>query len=42
MQHKVLGKTGLCISEVGIGGIPIRRADVPAAVALLPPAKFGK
>ena len=35
MNYKVLGKTGLRISEVGIGGIPIQRADVAAAKALL-------
>lgn len=35
MNDRVLGKTGLQISEVGIGGIPIQRADVAAAKALL-------
>lgn len=35
MNYKVLGKTGLTVSEVGIGGIPIQRADVAAAKALL-------
>lgn len=35
MNYKTLGKTGLTVSEVGIGGIPIQRADVAAAKALL-------
>lgn len=35
MRYNVLGKTGLRVSEVGIGGIPIQRVDVSAAVALL-------
>ena len=35
MNYKILGKTGLRVSEVGIGGIPIQRADVGAAKALL-------
>ena len=35
MNYKVLGKTGLQISEVGIGGIPIQRADLNAAKVLL-------
>ena len=35
MNYKTLGKTGLCVSEVGIGGIPIQRADVAAAKSLL-------
>lgn len=35
MNYKTLGKTGLSVSEVGIGGIPIQRADVGAAKALL-------
>ena len=35
MNYKTLGKTGLSVSEVGIGGIPIQRADVDAAKALM-------
>ena len=35
MNYKILGKTGLSVSEVGIGGIPIQRADVDAAKNLL-------
>ncbi len=35
MQYNILGKTGLRVSEIGIGGIPIQRADVEAAKALL-------
>ena len=35
MNYKVLGKTGLSVSELGIGGIPIQRADVDTAKALL-------
>lgn len=35
MDYRVLGKTGLRVSEVGIGGIPIQRADLAVAKALL-------
>ena len=35
MHYRTLGKTGLRISEVGIGGIPIQRADVQDACALM-------
>ena len=35
MNYRILGKTGLQVSEVGIGGIPIQRADGDAAKALL-------
>jgi predicted aldo/keto reductase-like oxidoreductase len=35
MQTKTLGKTGLIVSEVGFGGIPIRRVDKSTAVTLL-------
>ncbi len=35
MQYNVLGKTGLLVSETGIGGIPIQRASVEAARRLL-------
>ena len=35
MNYRTLGKTGLQVSEVGIGGIPIQRADAEAAKVLL-------
>ena len=35
MNYLELGKTGLIISEVGFGGIPIIRLDTDAAVRLL-------
>lgn len=35
MEYRVLGKTGLHISRVGIGGIPIQRVDAAAARKLL-------
>lgn len=35
MRYCTLGKTGLRVSEVGIGGIPIQRADVGAACDLM-------
>ena len=35
MNYKILGKTGLRVSEVGIGGIPIQRADLDAARTLM-------
>lgn len=35
MNYRTLGKTGLMVSEVGIGGIPIQRSDVNAAKDLL-------
>ena len=35
MHYKILGKTGLTVSEVGVGGIPIQRADAPSARALM-------
>ena len=35
MNYNILGKTGLSVSEVGIGGIPIQRADVDAAKRLM-------
>ncbi len=35
MKYVTLGKTGLQISQMGLGGIPIQRADVDAAKALV-------
>ncbi len=35
MHYSILGKTGLRISQVGVGGIPIQRANVSAATELL-------
>ena len=35
MEYRVLGKTGLRVSCVGIGGIPIQRVDAAAARRLL-------
>jgi uncharacterized protein len=35
MRSVKLGKTGLTISEVGFGGIPIVRLDIPTAVKVL-------
>jgi hypothetical protein len=35
MRYLPLGKTGLTVSEVGFGGIPIIRLDADAAVAVL-------
>ncbi|MBQ8647198.1 MAG: aldo/keto reductase, partial [Oscillospiraceae bacterium] len=35
MEYRVLGKTGLRISRVGLGGIPIQRVDAAATKVLL-------
>ena len=35
MQYKLLGNTGLSVSVVGFGGIPIQRVDVAETRALL-------
>ena len=35
MNYRILGKTGLKISEVGVGGIPIQRADPETAKVLM-------
>ena len=35
MEYRVLGKSGLKVSRIGIGGIPIQRADPGAARRLL-------
>ncbi|MEE1086041.1 MAG: aldo/keto reductase [Schaedlerella sp.] len=35
MEYRILGKTGLKISRLGFGGIPIQRTDVNATKALI-------
>ncbi len=35
MRHRLLGKTGLLVSEVGLGGIPLIRLSTPEAVRVL-------
>ena len=35
MNYRILGKTGLRVSEVGVGGIPIQRADGQTAKVLM-------
>lgn len=35
MEYRVLGKTGLKISQMGFGGIPIQRTDVQSTKALI-------
>ena len=35
MQYHILGKTGLRVSAVGFGGIPIQKVDENGAVALI-------
>ena len=35
MQYRILGKTGLKISRMGFGGIPIQRTDAASTVALM-------
>ena len=35
MEYRILGKTGLKISRMGFGGIPIQRTDVQSTVALM-------
>ena len=35
MEYTVLGKTGLKISRLGFGGIPIQKVDVPAVRTLM-------
>ena len=35
MEYTTLGKTGLTISRLGFGGIPIQKVDVPAVRALM-------
>ena len=35
MQYVTLGKTGLQVSRLGLGGIPIQKADVKRAKELL-------
>ena len=35
MEYRILGKTGLKISRMGFGGIPIQRTDAPSTVELM-------
>ena len=35
MQYRILGKTGLKVSAVGFGGIPIQRIDARGTRALM-------
>ena len=35
MKYTTLGKTGLKISRMGFGGIPIQKVDVPAVRTLM-------
>ena len=35
MQYRILGRTGLKISRMGFGGIPIQRTDAPSTVELM-------
>ena len=35
MEYRILGKTGLRVSRLGLGGIPIQRIDQPGTRALL-------
>ena len=41
MEHVTLGKTGLRVSRLGFGGIPIQRVDQAAAAALLEAVRGG-
>ena len=35
MEYKILGKTGLKVSRLGFGGIPIQRIDAAGTKALM-------
>ena len=35
MEYRILGKTGLRVSRVGLGGIPIQRIDAEKAKPLI-------
>ena len=35
MEYRVLGKTGLKVSRLGFGGIPIQRIDAEGTKALM-------
>lgn len=35
MRYRLLGRTGLSISEIGLGGIPIQRVSLPEAVSII-------
>lgn len=39
MEYRILGKTGLKVSRLGLGGIPIQRSDKEGAKNLLRAAK---
>ena len=36
MEYRILGKTGLKISRLGFGGIPIQRIDAEGTTTLIP------
>ena len=35
MEYRALGKTGLSVSRLGLGGIPVQRTDAEGARALV-------
>ena len=35
MKYTTLGKTGLTVSVVGLGGIPIQKTDVNGVIAVI-------
>lgn len=39
MNYRILGKTGLSVSEIGFGGIPIQRVSLSEAVAVIKKAQ---
>ena len=35
MKYTTLGKTGLTVSAIGLGGIPIQKTDVNGVIAVI-------